>query len=253
MRHDSNVNQSRVVPFPAYSLFRGTEIRLWRKHGSCLESLRCTTNFYIDYKLDCNDELYPIYFYKANFYVPIDDLPFTRHQDFHFAMKEAIEDLVDEDNPNISFKVKALLEDETTLQTTGLNNCFFKTDSTLEHDELRFRSKGEIAIYDELKCRKVLFFPNPAAVLGNEKARRGDMAEKREPDFLICYKGKWGILEINGDRFHSGQAKTSADHERARKFNHYGLFFVQSYEDFKCKNDPGRVVDEFLRLLENHK
>src|SRR5262245_40986578 len=48
----------------------------------------------------------------------------------------------------------------------GLNNCYFKTEETITHDELSFRSKAEIAIYDELKKRRLLFFPNAAAVLG---------------------------------------------------------------------------------------
>jgi hypothetical protein len=72
----------------------------------------------------------------------------------------------------------------------GLNNCFFKTEKTIAHDDLRFRSPAEIAIYDELSRRPLLFFPNAAAVLGGAKK------VKREPDFLICQEGKWGILGL---------------------------------------------------------
>jgi hypothetical protein len=135
----------------------------------------------------------------------------------------------------------------------GLNNCFFKRDQTIVHDQLRFRSNGEIAIYDELKRRNVLFFPNPAAVLGTSGVEYGEDVEKKEPDFLVCCKGKWGILEINGDSFHSGVVKTAKDHDRARRFNHYGLYFIQAYDLQRCKNDPVGVVDEFLVLLSNHK
>jgi hypothetical protein len=135
----------------------------------------------------------------------------------------------------------------------GLNNCFFKREQTTVHDELRFRSRGEIAIYDELKRRNVLFFPNPAAVLGTTAAEYGADVKKKEPDFLVCLKGKWGILEINGDSYHSGVVKTAKDHDRARLFNHYGLYFVQAYDSQKCKDDPAGVVDEFLTLLSNHK
>jgi hypothetical protein len=74
-----------------------------------------------------------------------------------------------------------------------------------------------------------------------------------EPDFLICYKGKWGILEINGEDFHSGIVKTTKDHERARRFKHYGLLFIEAYDYTKCRSDPVGVVDEFLKLLANHK
>ena len=77
----------------------------------------------------------------------------------------------------------------------GLNDCFFKKERTILHDELRFRSKAEIAIYDELKRRDVLFFPNPGRRPGASASEYGAAVAKREPDFLICYKGKWGILE----------------------------------------------------------
>jgi hypothetical protein len=120
-------------------------------------------------------------------------------------------------------------------------------------DELRFRSKAEIAIYEELKHRDVLIFPNPAAVLGSSASEYGADVEKREPDLLVCYRGKWGILEINHDGFHSGIVTTNKDHERARKFQHYGVFFIQAYDYDKCRADPVGVVDEFLKLLANHK
>jgi hypothetical protein len=135
----------------------------------------------------------------------------------------------------------------------GLNNCFFKKNDTILHDRLRFRSKGETSIYDELKQRNVLFFPNAAAVLGTSGTEYGEKVQKLEPDFLICYKGKWGILEINGDDFHSGVIKTAKDHDRARRFNHYGLYFIQAFPLDRCKNNPSEVVDEFLGLLERYK
>jgi hypothetical protein len=37
--------------------------------------------------------------------------------------------------------------------TVGLNNGFFLREQTILHEGLRFRSQGEIAIYDELKSR----------------------------------------------------------------------------------------------------
>jgi hypothetical protein len=135
----------------------------------------------------------------------------------------------------------------------GLNNCFFKQQQTIEHDDLRFRSKGEVAIYDELKQRDLLFFPNAAAVLGTSGTEYGMNVEKREPDFLICFKGKWGILEVNGDTFHSGVIQTAKDHDRARLFQRYGLLCIQAYPLDRCKGNPSDVVDDFLSLLEKYK
>src|SRR4029079_18405884 len=75
-----------------------------------------------------------------------------------------------------------------------LNTGRLVSEGPIEHDGLRFRSRTEVRIYDELRRRNILSFPNATAVLGG----RGI---KREPDFLVCQDGKWGILEIMGDRF----------------------------------------------------
>ena len=171
---------------------------------------------------------------------------------FSRTVKNALEALIpDGDEYNIDVKIKLLAPQEQ--RTIGINNCFFKQESTTLHDELRFRSKSEVVIYDELKQRDVLFFPNPAAILGVSASEYGAAVKKKEPDFLICYKGKWGILEINGDYHHSGIANTTKDHERARQFQHYGIFFIQAYDGDKCKSDPVGIVDEFLKLLASHK
>jgi hypothetical protein len=116
----------------------------------------------------------------------------------------------------------------------------------VDHDDLRFRSWAEVTVYKELKIRNVLFFPNPAAVFGTTGTEYGARAERREPDFLICLKGKWGVLEINGDDFHSGIVRTTQDHERARLFQKYGVYFIQAYSADQCKRDAVGVVDEFL-------
>jgi hypothetical protein len=124
----------------------------------------------------------------------------------------------------------------------GLNNCFFPNDSIVRHDELQFRSPAEISVYDELRKRKLLFFPNAAAVLG-------EIEKKREPDFLICYRGKWGVLEVMGEMYHTNAVK---DHERARLFKDYGLLCIEFFSAKRCENEPAAVVDQFLAILARH-
>jgi hypothetical protein len=136
-------------------------------------------------------------------------------------------------------------EDIPPKTTAGLNNCFFRTESTIDHDDLRFRSGAEVAIYDELCKRSLLFFPNAAAVLCRGLGRK----EKREPDFLICHKGKWGILEVMGDAYHKNAAK---DHERARLFKLAGVLCVEFFSADDCINSPSWVVDKFLSILSQH-
>ena len=57
----------------------------------------------------------------------------------------------------------------------GLNQCRRIPDRPplIVHDRLRFRSKAEVAIHEELKQRDVLFFPCAAAVLGQSAAEYG--------------------------------------------------------------------------------
>jgi hypothetical protein len=133
---------------------------------------------------------------------------------------------------------------KSTDEATGLNNCFFKTEKTIEHDGLRFRSPAEPPIYDELKKRKLLFFPNAAAVLGVDGL-------KREPDFLICAQGKWGILEVMGKKHHN-ETTAVKDHERARLFKEHGIMCIEFFPGGRCLSNPSSVVDEFLKLLLNH-
>jgi hypothetical protein len=39
------------------------------------------------------------------------------------------------------------------------------------------------------------------------------------------------------------------DHDRARLFKDYGLFYIEFYDAAMCYNDPDRVVDDFLNRL----
>lgn len=120
--------------------------------------------------------------------------------------------------------------------------------SFLEHDGLPFRSKTETRIYDALKKRNALFFVNATAVLGAKVDERGRRIV-REPDFLVCFGGKWGILEVMGEQFHPA-ATAMRDHDRARLFDDYGVRCIHFYPADRCYKDPEGVVEDFLRRLE---
>jgi hypothetical protein len=126
---------------------------------------------------------------------------------------------------------------------TPLNTGRLVSEAPIEHDGLRFRSRTEVRVYDELKRRNVLFFPNATAVLGGKNI-------KREPDFLVCLDGKWGILEVMGDRYHTG-ANAVQDHDRARLFKDYRILLIEFYDARKCYEDATSVVDDFLKRLKS--
>ena len=96
-------------------------------------------------------------------------------------------------------------------------------------------------MYEALKKRNVLFFANATAVLGGKN-------KKKEPDFLICQNGKWGILEVMGDLYHT-PTTAMQDHDRARLFKDYGVSCIEFYDAKKCYNTPEGVVNDFLDRL----
>lgn len=108
---------------------------------------------------------------------------------------------------------------------------------------LRFRSESELRIAQALDRAGVLFLPNCKARLGPAGHR-----ENREPDFLVCADGKWGILEVDGESFHP-PTRTVHDHERARLFKAHGVRVVEHFDATACYRDPDGVVRQFLALL----
>jgi hypothetical protein len=139
--------------------------------------------------------------------------------------------------------VSPILEAPPEGDGTALNQAHFLQEKTIEHDGLRFRSKTEIKIYDALKKRKILFFPLAAAVFGGQKSDY-----HREPDFVICSEGKWGILEVMGDWYHTSTTAVK-DHERGRLFNDHRIHCIHFYDATRCYNKPDEVVDDFLKRL----
>ncbi|MEO8611639.1 MAG: hypothetical protein ABI690_27315 [Chloroflexota bacterium] len=114
----------------------------------------------------------------------------------------------------------------------------FQNSAKLIHDGLNFRSKTEIKIYDGLVKRGLLVLPLPVAVMGKPRAYK-------EPDFVVCYNGKMGILEIHGDKWHPPET-AAKEHERRREFTKLGISVYEIFGADRCWNDPNGVIDEFM-------
>jgi len=108
-------------------------------------------------------------------------------------------------------------------------------------NNLRFRSEPERRVAAALDATRVLFFPNCVGRLNAD-----DRRVNREPDFLVCEHGKWGILEIDGNAYHPSAAR---DHERDRLFRAYGIRVVERFTATECVSDAPTVVQRFLRVL----
>lgn len=117
---------------------------------------------------------------------------------------------------------------------------------TLLYNEMKFGSHAEVRIAQELERRSILFFPLPLAVR-SETGR--DHLDHREPDFLICNDGVWGILEVSNhspDRYEQDSTKDAW-------FKKSGILCIEHRTADKCSKQPSDVVDEFLSILAKHK
>jgi len=72
--------------------------------------------------------------------------------------------------------------------------------------------------------------------------------DHREPDFLVCDDGRWGILEVS---FHPDRFEKDA--EKDAWFKKSGILCIQHYSAERCYNKSQEVVDEFLDILAKHK
>ncbi len=108
-------------------------------------------------------------------------------------------------------------------------------------NNLNFRSRSEVAIAKALDSQGVMYLPNCAARLGPPEHRHN-----KEPDFLICYEGKWGILEVDSPEFHPNRG---SDDERDLQFKLYGVKEIQHFQWKECQEHPDAVVGKFLALL----
>jgi hypothetical protein len=132
-----------------------------------------------------------------------------------------------------------------TLKGTAIHNQGLPiSEETPLHlwKNLRFRSQTEIRIAEALERVPVLFLPNCMARLGFSQR------QNREADFLICRKGKWGILEVDGPFSHP-PTRTVDDHERGRLFKAHGIHVIEHFNAGDCWEDPDGVVKKFLYIL----
>lgn len=116
---------------------------------------------------------------------------------------------------------------------------------------LNFRSKTEVRIAHALYQKNVLFFANSRAFidLSNLPISNADnkMKEKVEVDFLVFYKQKCMILEVDG-LHHEETAQKTRDYMRDRVFLREGVPTAR-FNASDCYNHPPAVIDEFLALF----
>ncbi|WP_242038986.1 pentapeptide repeat-containing protein [Anabaena lutea] len=142
---------------------------------------------------------------------------------------------------NTDLIISTTLEKDNNINNQGVQ--FYSNSTIHTWENLRFRSKTEIKIAEALDRTGVLFVPNSLARLTTTKGR-----ENKEADFLICYKGKWGVLEVDGP-FHTAERRVE-EQERERIFKKNGIKVVERFDSERCYNNPDEVVQEFFNMIE---
>ena len=128
------------------------------------------------------------------------------------------------------------------MNNRNLSQTTFNQARKVEWQNLHFRSVSEVKIAQALDKIGVLFFPNCQGRLNTNQGRRN-----REYDFLICYEGIWGILEVDGEPYHPA-SRTAEDHKRDGFFLDHGVW-VHRFDANECFNYPDNVVERFLQRL----
>ncbi|MCM3612681.1 hypothetical protein M4S82_15655 [Planococcus sp. MERTA32b] len=157
----------------------------------------------------------------------------------HAYSTRTIDITVGENTHQVCVYVEEAAKDELVMNSLT-NDCSYKTSAgyymyCILEDDLRFRSKGEVAIYFALKETGLLFHANSRAIAGSHR---------KEIDFSVIHKGRMYILDVLSNDTHNSEK----DAKNARFYQDYGVP-MRSYTWQECINDPQGVVNDFLQWI----
>lgn len=116
-------------------------------------------------------------------------------------------------------------------------------------DDLHFTNEWEYGLYRVLKARQAALPDNETiGIMPLGKMRL--LGSTREPDFLITYKGRAGVIEVDGPH-HGKPGRASSDHSRDNLMLHAGVEWVSrlDVQDVNTKAEVEKFVDNFLARL----
>jgi hypothetical protein len=131
-------------------------------------------------------------------------------------------------------------------QTNQARNVRLEPRHPME-DGLHFTNEWEQRVYQVLKEHQARLPQNETIGIMPLGALRVP-GHTFEPDFLITYRGRVGVIEIDGPHHKS---RASADRSRDRLFLHAGVRYVDRLcvEDATKKGDVEKFVIDFLKHL----
>jgi hypothetical protein len=116
-------------------------------------------------------------------------------------------------------------------------------------DDLHFTNEWEHGVYRVLKARQAAL-PDNRTIGIIPLAGMKLLGSTRWPDFLITYKGRAGVIEVDGPH-HAGVRRASADHSRTNLLYNAGVEWVDRIDvrDVKTTAEVEKFVDNFLARL----
>ncbi|RZE40133.1 hypothetical protein C0Q95_21155 [Streptomyces albidoflavus] len=116
-------------------------------------------------------------------------------------------------------------------------------------DDLHFTNEWEYGLYEVLKERQAALPDNDTIGIMPLAGIRL-LGRTREPDFVITYKGRAGVIEVDGPH-HAGPRRASNDHSRDALMYNAGIRWVARLDvrDVKARAEVEKFVDNFLARL----
>ncbi|MFF7382129.1 hypothetical protein [Streptomyces griseoluteus] len=116
-------------------------------------------------------------------------------------------------------------------------------------DDLHFTNEWEHRVYQVLK-EKQAALPDDETIGIMPLCKMRVLGTTREPDFLITYKGRVGVIEVDGPH-HEGPKRASNDHSRTRLLINAGVEWVDRLDvrDTTEKAEVQKFVNNFLSRL----
>lgn len=154
-------------------------------------------------------------------------------------------------------KIESLIKSSalTVTNQESRNNENFtnaNANNLIEWGGMYFRSKTEVKIAETLYNNNVLFFANVRGQISPQGSPASVASEQLtgrvEVDFLVFYKGKCRILEVDGQHHQEG-SQTVRDYVRDRTLLREGIPTAR-FTANECYNRPADVVTEFLNMFD---
>lgn len=164
----------------------------------------------------------------------------VRAEDEHVSRVELLPALVKGDWRS---DIEATLRDKPKNQATLVR----LPDRYPVRDSMRFRDGAEVALYDALKLKQETLPPTETILIVPNASVR-ILGHTWEPDFLVTYKGRTGIIEVDGG---THRKKWADDKSRDQLLEDAGILRVEriDVEDAKNVVQVRTFVDRFLGRL----